>query len=369
MIERRKFLAGAGVAGAAGVAAAASSFPTPAISQNLIEWRMVTAWPRNLPGPGVAAQKVADRITALSGGRLSIRLFAAGEIVPPLGVFDAVSEGTAELYHAVPAYWLSKNRGIGFFGSVPYGMVAQELMGWMIHGGGQALYDEMYGRFNLKPFLAGDSGPQWMGWFRNEINSLDDFRGLRFRTAGLGGEMYRKAGASVVTLPAGEIFGALQSGTIDAAEFIGPFSDFAFGFHQVAKNFYFPGVQEPSSAEEIGVNLDAYNALDDDLKAAIASAASSIWAEVVTEYDTNHPKALRQLVEEHDVVVREAPAELLSALSDAAAEVLAELRDDEDELTRRIAESYVEYRNLASDYARYSYAGQMNARLAGAAWE
>lgn len=365
-MERRSFLKGAAVSGAGAVAA--SSFPAPAIGQGLIEWRMVTAWPRNLPGPGVAAQRVADRITSITDGRITVNLSAAGEIVPALGVFDAVAEGTAELYHAVPAYWLAKSRGIGFFGSYPFGLTVRERDGWLKHGGGQELYDESYERFGLKPWNTGDSGPQWLGWFRNEITSVDDFRGLRFRTAGLGGEMFRRAGASVVTLPGGEIFGALQAGTIDAAEFVGPWTDFAFGFHQVAPYYYHPGVQEPSSAEEIGINLDVWNRLEDDLRLAIRAAAESVAYEVTTEYDTHHPQALRELVEQHGVQVREAPEDLIMALGEAARELTQELLEDSDELVRRIAQSYVEYRDMASDYAGYSYAGMMNARRLTGPW-
>jgi TRAP-type mannitol/chloroaromatic compound transport system substrate-binding protein len=364
-MQRRRFIAGAATIGAA---AGAGSFPAPAIGQGLQEWRMVTSWPRNLPGPGIAAQRVADRITSLTEGRITVNVSAAGEIVPALGVFDAVAGGIAELYHSVPAYWLGKSQGIGFFGSYPFGLTVQERDGWLKHGGGQALYDEIYARFGLKPFNTGDSGPQWMGWFRQPITSIDDFRGLRYRTAGLGGEMYRRVGAAVQTIPGGEIFGALQAGTIDAAEFIGPWSDFPLGFHQVAGYYYWPGVQEPSSAEEIGVNLDVWNGLDDDLKVAIQAAADSVAYEVTTEYDTNHPIALRQLVEEHGVEVREAPEDLLIALGEAARELTHELLGDSDELVRRIAESYVDYRDRAADYARYSYAGLMNARTLTGPW-
>ena len=166
--------------GAAG-AAAASTLAAPAIAQDVIRWRMVSAWPRNLPGPGVAAQMLADRIVNALGradrdrilpGRRSRARARRGS--------SAVGEGTADIYHAVPAYWGSKSQGILLFGSQPLGLNAIEQHGWMLHGGGQALYDEMYGRFNLKPFLCGNSGPQWAGWFRNEINSLDDLRGLRY---------------------------------------------------------------------------------------------------------------------------------------------------------------------------------------------
>jgi len=357
-MQRRRFLAGTAAAGAA----AAAAFPAPAISQQRMEWRMVTAWPLNLPGPGTAANKVAERITALSGGRLEVRVFGAGQIVPALGVFDAVSQGTAELYHAVPSFWISRQRAIGFFGSCPFGLTAQEQSAWINHGGGQALYDEMYGRFGIKPFLAGNSGPQWMGWFRREINSIDDFRGVRFRTAGIGGEMYRRAGASVVTLPGGEIFQALQSGTIDAAEFIGPWSDAPLGFHQVAKNYYYPGVQEPSSAEEVGINLQAYGRLPDDLKLAIRVACQSVHDEVVTEYDARHPQALKELVERHGVQVRKAPDDLLTALGRSAGEIVREMREDSDELAKRIAESYIAFRKTSAEYMRYSYAGNFDAR-------
>ena len=163
-MKRRDFLRTAGVGAVA--TAATGALAAPAIAQDVKRWKMVTAWPKNLPGPGVAAQMLADRITALSGGRIEVQLYAAGELVPGNGVFDAVAEGTAELYHAVPAYWGSKSKGILLFGSQPFGLRADEQFGWLAHGGGQALYDEIYGRFGLKPFLCGNSGPQWAGWFR-----------------------------------------------------------------------------------------------------------------------------------------------------------------------------------------------------------
>jgi TRAP-type mannitol/chloroaromatic compound transport system substrate-binding protein len=361
-MKRREFLGRAASTGAAAAAVAASAFPAPAISQGRQEWRMVTSWPRNLPGPGTAANALAERITALSGGRLSVRVYAAGEIVPAAGVFDAVSQGTADLYHSVPAYWGSKSKGILLFGSQPFGLVAPEQSGWMNHGGGQELYDEMYARFNLKPFLCGNSGPQWFGWFRREINSVDDFRGMRFRTAGLAGEMHSRVGAATVQLPGGEIFQALQSGTIDAAEFIGPWSDSALGFHQVAKNYYWPGVGEPSSAEECGINKRAYDQLPDDLKQAVAYACQSLYDEVLTEYNTRHPQALRQLVEEEGVTVRKVPDELLVELGNAAGQIIAELREDQDELVRRTTESFLAYREDMVYYMPYADNGVMNAR-------
>ena len=349
-------------------AATAATLATPALSQGRIEWRMVTIWPRNLPGPGVAAPRCADRIGQMSGGRLTVRLFAAGEVVPPAGAFDAVAAGTADLYHGVPSFWISKSPGIGFFGSFPFGLTAYERQGWMMHGGGQAMYDEMYARFGVKGFIVGDSGPQWMGFFKRELNSLEDFRGLRYRTAGLGGEMFRRAGASVVALPAGQIFAALQSGTIDAAEFVGPFSDLPLGLHQVAKNYYFPGVQEPSSAEEIGINMGRWNALPDDLKAIVRFCALSLHEETTTEYDVRHPIALNELVTRHGVQVKDVPRDMLIAFGNIAGEILAEFRAHQDPLVKRIADSYAEFRNRSAAYMLQSYAGNFNSRALPIRW-
>ncbi len=356
-MKRRDFIK-KGAVGAVATAALA----TPAIAQDKRKWKMVTAWPKNLPGPGVAAQMLADRITAASGGRIEVELYAAGELVPGRGVFDAVSEGTAELYHAVPAYWGSKSKGILLFGSQPFGLRADEQVGWLNHGGGQALYDEMYARFNLKPFLCGNSGPQWAGWFRNEIKSVDDLKGLRYRTTGLASEMCSKLGMAVQAMGGRDMFQALQSGTIDAGEFIGPWTDSALGFYQIAKNYYWPGVGEPSSAEECGFNKAAYDGLPDDLKQAVSFACESLYNPVWTEYTTKHAAALKQMVAEHGVQVKMLPEEVIKAMGNAAGEVIDDLRNDEDELVKKITESFLAYRTSISDYMVYADNGQMNAR-------
>ncbi|MGF1660630.1 MAG: TRAP transporter substrate-binding protein [Rubrimonas sp.] len=355
-MKRRDFLTSA----AAG--AAATALAAPALAQGVREWKMVTAWPKNLPGPGVAAQMLADRITALSGGRIKVTLYAAGEIVPGPGVFDAVAEGTAELYHAVPAYWGSKSKGILLFGSQPFGLRAEEQFGWLAHGGGQALYDEIYGSFGVKPFLCGNSGPQWAGWFRNEITSADDLKGLKFRTTGLASEMAAKLGMAPQAMSGPAMFQALQSGALDAGEFIGPWSDSALGFQQIAKNYYWPGVGEPSSAEECGINAQVFADLPDDLKKAVQFACESLYNVVTTEYNTRHAMALQQLVAEQGVQVRKLPDEVIVAMGNAAGEVIADLRDSSDPMIKRIAESFLAYRSLISGYMVFADNGQMNAR-------
>ena len=356
MMKRRKFLT-TGVVGAA-----ASTLAAPAIAQDITRWKMVTAWPRNLPGPGVAAQMLADRIGTLSSGRIEVELFPAGELVPGRGVFDAVSEGTAELYHAVPAYWGSKSKGILLFGSQPFGLRADEQFGWLYHGGGQELYDNMYARFNLKPFLCGNSGPQWGGWFREEVNSVDDLRGMRFRTTGLASEMAAKIGMAPEAMSGPAMFQALQTGALDAGEFIGPWTDSALGYFQVAKNYYWPGVGEPSSAEECVVNSNAFNALSDELQQAVSFACESLYNPVWTEYTTKHAISLARLVAEEGVVVRKFSDSVIEAMGSAANEVIDELRQDDDELVRSITESFIAYRDSVGGYMTFADNGQMNAR-------
>ena len=353
-MKRRNFLGAATVG-------AASALAAPALAQDTIRWRMVSAWPRNLPGPGVAAQMLADRIAALSGGRIQIELFAAGEVVPGTGVFDAVGEGTADIYHAVPAYWGSKSRGILLFGSQPLGLTAVEQQGWMLHGGGQALYDEMYARFNLKPFLCGNSGPQWAGWFRREVNTVDDLRGLKYRTTGLNSVVMSRLGVAVEAMSGPAMFQALQSGALDAGEFIGPWTDSGLGLQQVAPFYYDNGVGEPGSAEECGINLASWAALPDDLKAAVEMAAQSLYGTVLTEYNTRHAMALRELIA-GGTQVKSWPTEIIVAQGNAAGEVLEEMRADSDELVVRITQSFLDYRALMADYMPHSEAAQLAAR-------
>ncbi|WBU56629.1 TRAP transporter substrate-binding protein [Paracoccus sediminicola] len=354
-MKRRNFLT------TAGIGAAASALAAPALAQDVLQWKMVTSWPKNLPGPGVAAQKLADRITLLSGGRIEVQLFAAGELVPGNGVFDAVSQGTADLYHSVPSYWGSKSKAILLFCSQPFGLTAMEQVGWMAYGGGQELYDEVYAGFGLKPFLCGNSGPQWAGWFREPISSPEDLKGLRFRSTGLASEMCTKLGMSVQALSGGEMFQALQSGALDAGEFIGPWTDAAVGYQQIAKNYYWPGIGEPGSAEECAVNLESWEGLPDDLKAAVRAACESLYNEVLTEYLTNHARALEKLVAEDGVQVQRLPDSVLEAMATAADEVFQELLAGDD-TTKRVTESFMAYRDLIAGYQIRSEGGAINAR-------
>lgn len=339
-MKRRAFFKTAG-AGAVGAAAATAGLAVPAIAQGNQTWRMVTTWPKNFPGLGVGAQRLADRITAASGGRLTIQVYAAGEMVPALQSLDAVIDGSAEMSHGASYYWQNKSQGLAFFTGVPYGMTSRELAAWVRFLGGQEIWDEIYDQFGVQGFLSGDTGTQAGGWFKNELTGVADVNGLRFRTPGLGGQVWAKLGAAVTNLPAGEIFAALQSGTLDAAEFVGPYNDLALGFYQICKNYYFPSFVEPGLATELVVNKAKFQELPEDLQAIVRGAAQAEYDQVASDFYANDPRALATLVGEHGVQVRRFPDEILEAGAKAAQEILTGMRDGGDALTKKTTESFI----------------------------
>ncbi|WP_099868194.1 TRAP transporter substrate-binding protein [Pararhizobium haloflavum] len=338
-MDRRSFIKKAGFAGAG--LAASTALAAPAIAQENQTWRMVTTWPKNFPGLGVGAQRLADRITAASGGRLTIQVYSAGELVPPLQSLDAVIDGSAEMSHGAAYYWQNKTQALNFFTGVPFGMTSRELTGWVRYLGGQEIWDEIYDQYGVQGFLSGDTGTQAGGWFRNELTGLGDVEGLRFRTPGLGGQVWERLGASVTNMAAGEIFQALQSGTLDAAEFVGPYNDLALGFYQIAKNYYFPSFIEPGLATELVVDKAKYTALSDDLQAIIRDCCQAEYDAVAADFAANDPRALQTLIDEHGVNILQFPDEIMEAGANAAKEILTELRDSGDELTKKTAESFI----------------------------
>ena len=343
-MDRRSFLKTSALGGSA---AAASSLAAPAIAQGRITWRMVTTWPRNFPGLGTGAQRVADRITAASDGALTVEVFAAGEMVPALQSLDAVIDGSAEMSHGAAYYWQNKSVGLSFFTGVPFGMTSRELAAWMRILGGQELWDEVYDQFGLQGFMSGDTGTQAGGWFQNELTGIDDIQGMRFRTPGLGGQVWQKMGASVTNLAGGEIFAALQSGALDAAEFVGPYNDRALGFHQVRKHYYTSSFIEPGLATELVVDKAKYQELPDNLQAIIRDACQAEYDEVPSEFYANDPIALADMVNNHGVTVhRDWPESILEAGARASRELLEEILDRSDPLSKRVAESYVQNLNL-----------------------
>ena len=335
-MDRRSFIR----TGALG--ATATALAAPAIAQGNTTWRMVTTWPKNFPGLGVGAQRLADRITAASGGRLTVQVYSAGEMVPPLQSLDAVIDGTAEMSHGAAYYWQNKSAALSFFTGVPYGMTTQELGAWVRFMGGQEIWDEVYDQFGVQGFLSGNTGTQAGGWFKNELTGVEDINGLRFRTPGLGGQVWEKLGATVTNMAAGEIFQALQSGTLDAAEFVGPYNDLALGFYQVCKNYYFPSFVEPGLATELVVDKAKYQALPEDLQAIVRDCSQAEYDMVAADFVANDPRALQTLVNDHGVMVRQFPESILEAGAKASMEVLTDLRDNGDAMVKKTAESFVE---------------------------
>lgn len=357
-MKRRDFIR---TTAAGSVAAGAAAFSAPAIAQNKRQLKMVTPWPKNFPGLGTGAQRLADRITKASEGNIEIKVFAAGELVPALESFDAVSGGTADLYHAPDYYWQGKSKGFPFFTTVPYGLTPQEMHAWIHHGGGQELWDELSGQYNVKPILCGNTGAQMAGWFREPINSLEDMKGLKFRTPGLGGEVMRRLGVSVVNLPGGEIFPSLQSGAIDAAEWVGPWNDLAFGFHQITKHYYYPGYQEPGPALACGINRGVWDDLSDSERAIIESACLAEADYTLAEFDARNGDALNTLITEHGVKLHRFSDDILRSLGEASGDVVAETAQ-ESKLTKRIYESYMDFRKKMVDWSEIANRGYLNAR-------
>lgn len=331
---------------AAGVAAGSAALAAPAIAKNRQQWRMVTAWPKNFPGLGVSAENLARRITTMSGGRLSIKVYAAGEMVPALQSLDAVIEGTAEMCHAAAYYWQNKSPALSFFTGVPYGMTAAEMSAWVNVLGGQALWDEVYDGFGVQGFLAGNTTIQAGGWFRKPLKSVADVNGLRMRAPGIGGQVWQKMGASVMNLAAGDIFQAMQTGTLDAAEFVGPYNDLALGLYQITKNYYLPSFTEPSLSPDLVVNKSKFQKLSPDLQEVIRTACQAEYDSMLSSYIANDPRALKTLVDKHKVQIHRFPDDIFEAGAKYSRQLIEELRDSKDALTRKVAEHYIDAFNL-----------------------
>ncbi|NHO85853.1 TRAP transporter substrate-binding protein [Pseudoteredinibacter isoporae] len=317
--------------------------------QKHYEWRMVTTWPKGLPGLGLAAENFARIVEQSSNGRLKVKVYGAGDLVPALGVFDAVSSGSVEMGHGAAYYWKGKIPASPFFTSVPFGMNAQEMNGWLFYGGGLELYREAYAPFNLMPFPAGNTGVQMAGWFNKEINTIDDIQGTKMRIPGLAGEVWNRAGGVAVNIPGGELYTALQTGVIDATEWVGPYNDLALGFHQVAKYYYYPGWHEPGPTLELLVNKNAFESLPKDLQSIVESAARVVNQDMLDEYTARNNAALKTLISEHGVQLRPLPKEVLQELRKHADAMYSEFAAKDP----FFAKVYKHYRSFADQVAQY----------------
>lgn len=321
-------------------------------SQQVFHWKMVTTWPKNIPGMGVGVEKLALMLDEMSNGRLKVHVYGANELVPAMGVFDAVSSGSVEMGHAAAYSWRGKIPAVQFFASVPFGMNIHEQNAWLFYGGGLELWREIYAPFNLIPFPAGNTGVQMAGWYNREINSLGDLRGLKMRIPGLAGEVFNAAGGTAVNIPGGELYTALQTGVIDAAEWVGPENDLAFGFQQIAKYYYYPGWQEPAPTLELMVNKTAYEKLPNDLQAIITQATRALNQDMYDSFTAHNSRALRSL-KEQGVELRRLPDDVLQRYYDIAQQVY-QTQAAKDPQFKKVYESYLAFMQETAPYQRIS---------------
>ena len=356
----------------AGAAAAVSALPGTSLANKTIRWKMVTTWPKNFPGLGTGANFLARLIGEMSGGRIHVKVYGAKELVGAFEVFDAVSRGTAQMGHGAAYYWKGKHPATQFFAAVPFGLTAQEMNAWLYHGGGLTLWTELYDRFGLIPTAIGNTGVQMGGWFNKEITSVDDLKGLKMRIPGLGGEVLRRAGGTPVSLPGGEIFPALQSGAIDATEWVGPYNDMAFGLHKAAKFYYYPGWHEPGTTLEGLIHKKAFEALPGDLQSIVMNACKVANQEMLADLTARNSDALAMLTryahESADktqggrtLQILPFPDDVLRKLRKISEDVVAEVASG-DALSKRVYQSYKTFRDKVIPWQATSEQAYLNAR-------
>ena len=356
-MRRRDILTGAGsIAIGTGL-----SFPAPAIAQGIRELKMVTAWPENSPGLQTSAERLAHSITVMSDGHLKIKVYPADTLVRPFEVFDAVSTGVADMYHSSDYYFGAKSPALNFFASAPYGLTADELCPWIDFGGGQALWDEVDAQFNIKPLMALNTGVNMGGWFNKEVNTPDDFKGLRYRMPELGAEVLRRMGASVVTLPGSDIVGALKSGAIDASEWVGPWMDIDLGLDKAADYYYYPGFHEPGTANPLGITKTLWDGLTTSEQALIEAAAHAEVTRSLGQFNAENVKWLKVLRANERIKIRRFSDGLLKVLVKVSAEALADTAA-KDPLTRKVYDSYMAFLAGVMDWGELSETGYRDTR-------
>lgn len=357
--SRRKFMAGSV---AAGVASAGLAFPSIASAQQKFTWKMTSAYAKGSPfymdGPG-SATDLAKRINEMSEGRLRIQVYGAGELIPALEGFDAVRSGTVEMNHANSYFWTGKTFAAQYFTAVPFGLNFQGMNGWLYDGGGIDLWNEVYAPFGMVALPCGNTGVQMTGWFKKEIKSVADLKGLKMRIPGLAGKVYANLGVDVKLLPGGEIFPALERGVIDAAEFVGPFQDRKLGLQKAAKYYYTTGWHESSTVSELLINKAAWQKLPKDLQAIVTNAAAA--CNVISEAwcQRNNAEAMHDLVNNQGVMARPLPDTVVDALRKETDKVLAEAIA-KDPLTKKVHDSYMAYKAKYDAWSKYSEAAYHN---------
>ena len=331
------------------------------VSTEQIKWKLVTTWPKGLPGLGSAPENFARRVEEMSNGRLSIRVYGAGEVVPPFEVFDAVSQGVAEMGHGASYYWKGKIPSSVFYTAVPFGMTAQEMNGWLHYGGGLELWRELYAPFGVRPFAGGSTGVQMAGWFNRELKSAEDLKGLKMRIPGLAGEVFTASGGTSVRLAGGEIYTSMQTGVIDAVEWVGPYNDRTLGLMEVAEYYYYPGWHEPGAMLEFTVNQEAFDRLPADLQAIVEGAARATNQDMLDEFTARNNSSLTSLLGEYETKLRPLPDDVMDILHSNAVIALNKLKED-DPMAAKISASYEDFLDGVRTYHEISERAYLNAR-------
>ncbi len=324
-------------------------------------WKLVTTWPPNFPIFQEGVKHFARQVRRMSGGRLTIQVFAGGELIPPLQTFEAVSQGSVEMGHGAAYYWAGKIPAAQFFTAVPFGLNAQGMNAWFYSGGGLELWREVYAPHRLVPFPMGNTGVQMGGWFRKEIRSVADLQGLKMRIPGLGGKVIAKAGVNPVLLAGGEIYTALERGTIDATEWVGPYHDLRLGLYRAAKYYYYPGWHEPGPTLELIVNKEAWEKLPKDLRLLVENTAMATNLWMLSEFEARNLEALQTLKDKYRVQVRAFPAEVLQGLRRFTAQTLEE-EAGKDALFRRVWEHYRAFQATHDAWSAISESAYAQAR-------
>ena len=361
--SRRKFIKAAAATGVAVVAA--SSLAAPAVAADRVEVSMVATWPRDFPGLGTGAQRFAKRIGEMSDGRIQVTYYAANERVKAFDSFDEVASGNSQMYHAADYYWTKKDPTFGYFTAVPFGFTYTEMNAWIRFAGGQQLWDELTDNYGLKNFMCGNTGVQMGGWFNKKIKSPNDFKGLKMRMPGLGGQVIGKLGASPVSLPGGQIYENLVSGAIDATEWVGPWNDEAMKFQEAAKYYYYPGMHEPGSMLTCGTNKSWFTSLSKSDQTLIEAAASTENDVMMSEYNAKNGAALKRLINDDGVKLEKFNDKVYDAFAAAAEEVFAEVQASSD-LASRTHASFLKARKEIGSWTNLSdspYIQQRNRAL------
>lgn len=359
-LDRKKFIKTAALGiGAIGIGACTPSKETESdnspniITSKKYKWKMVTTWPPNFPVLGEGAKLFAEWIKIMSGGRMEIKVYGGGELVPALEVFEAVNSGASEMGHGASYYWAGKAKATQFFTAIPFGLNSQQMYAWLLYGGGYELWRELYAGFNLVPFVGGNTGVQMAGWFNKPIESVADFKGLKMRIPGLGGKVIEELGGTAVLSAGSEIYTNLERGVIDATEWIGPYHDYLMGFHNIAKYYYAPGWHEPGAVLETIVNKRAYDKLPLDLQTIIAAASERLALWVISEFEAKNIVYFDKIINESNVEVKVFDKSVINAIKKVCYDVLDGVATSDPE-SKKIYDNFSQFRTGIKKWAKYS---------------